>query len=608
VCPEPLFEVENVLVDGKTPESALVAPGALFSLAFSWTASNPAQAGDGERQLVVGYDGQPEVCVGLGIVPACPASVSDLFLGELKAPGNEGAHELFAAVVADNDCLEPAPVDPESSLYAALGAVVVGSNQPPALADVTVDENPTGNVQLQLSLLDDDSDLCTLAVDLRVSPDGEYEPASLKGSANPAPGLAAAPGGETHTLTWQSLPDLGKDVQTQVYLRLVAADSFASGEPFEVGPLMVSNGPFGLVDETEARLPVLDGDSRSAALGDYDEDGDPDLALAVGFSENLLLTNDGGGYLEAQELPGGKYETNGLAAAHIDDDQHLDLFVGNVNEPSFVLLGDGKGGFTDHTDELLGTFPYQVEKVLAGDLDGDGDDDFLVLCSGSQPERLLLNDKGELVDVTATHLPADTLMAASGSLGSVDSQGPPDLAFACFISSQTTRLWVNDGTGHFTDQSVKLVPVYESMGFDALFADLDSDGFDDLFEANLMNVQRVLINNQAGMFSQLPGALPDDLGPMGDGIAMAADASAGDLDLDGCTDVFLACSGNTPGYSREILLLGSCNGALDEFAPAPFPAEGGDSRHGVLADLDGDGDVEILVVNALSQTRLYINK
>ena len=376
----------------------------------------------------------------------------------------------------------------------------------------------------------------------------------------------------------------------------------------EVVESLPAKDPLVLIDETELRLPPLAGDSRYVDHGDFDQDGDEDLVLAVATDHNVLLSNDGSGHFAAAELPGGKRPTNCIVTVDLNGDGMEDLFVGNTNEPSQVLINEGGGSFVDESESLLGQFSYQVERVLPGDLDGDGDQDFVVLCSGSQQERLLLNaGEGLLTDETVGRMPVDSLRVSSGSLGSVDGNGPPDLVFTNFISSQLTTLWINDGQASFSDHTTDIQPAYESMGFDAVLVDLTGNGDLDLFEANLMNVQRVLLNNGAGKFTEKIGGVPANLGPAGDGIVMAADAEPGDINMDGHQDIFLACSGTTSGFNQNLLLLGGPGGPNQLFSPSPFAENGGDSRHSAAVDLDGDGYLEIVVVNAFSQSLLFWN-
>jgi len=422
-----------------------------------------------------------------------------------------------------------------------------------------------------------------------------------------------------------SLPDVPADTTAEAVAEAVSDADTGTSDVAEdpPGDLAVDNGaqdaapeitpppknPLVLVDETEDRLPEITGDSRYVEHADVDGDGDEDLFLAVASNAvSVQMLNDGTGHFpEATPLPGGPGEATGLAAADFDGDGAVDLFVARSNEPSLLLLNQ-QGTLVDATAASLGSFNVQAERALAADLDGDTDIDLVVITSGSQPKKLLLNDgKGKLT-VADGFLPPDTLMGASGSLGSVDGIGPPDLAFACFISSQTTRLWLNDGTAHFTDGSANIQPAYESIGFDAVLADLDGDKDLDLFEANLMNLQRVLLNNGKGKLTEFPIGLPKGLGYFGDGTLMATDAEVGDIDLDGDNDVLVGCSGNTPGLNQEVLLLNNGMASFSTWKDAPFPEDGGDTRHTAFVDVDGDLDLDVIVVNSLSQTRLYVNQ
>ncbi len=603
-CPLTLsFDAVNI--DGQGV-SATMAPGEEFSLSFTWHVSNPTGPARKDWQIVIHFgtsDGA--ICFMTGVAPACPDALSSPFLGTMKAPVEPGTHELHASLQVVNACLLDGLPLSSVAMDVVLGTIVVEetANEPPAVSEVSLAPALPGTLDVAFTLTDPEGDPASVALAWKKG-DGPFTPATL-GAGAIVEGLAS--GGDGHLVRWLAQVDLGKGETGDVTLRITPADAFGVGPPEAHGPFAFDAGPFVLVDETEGRLPALTGDSRQVDAGDVDGDLDVDLVLAVAYGTNLLLRNDGSGHFAAEDLPGGQYATGSVALLDLDGDQDLDLFVANSNEPSRVLLNDGEGAFTDATEELLGNFVYQVERALPGDVDGDLDMDLVLLCSGSQRERLLRNDgTGKLVDETEESLPADTLMAASGSLGTIDGEGPPDLVFNNFISSQTMRLWVNHD-GIFVDESERIKSPYEGMGFDALFVDLNGDGFDDLFEANMMNVQRVLLNDGNGEFAELPGAVPVSLGPGANGVIMAVDAEAGDVDLDGVQDIVVGCSGQSVGFNRNILLLGSGSGGLVD-VPGPFPEDGGDTRHVRLFDGDGDGDLDLFVVNSAAQSRLYVNQ
>ncbi len=135
---------------------------------------------------------------------------------------------------------------------------------------------------------------------------------------------------------------------------------------------------------------------REIVQADFNEDGLPDLYVAghgydtqpfPGEQNHLLLGKAGGGYVDATaSLPQVSDFTHSAATGDINGDGHLDLFVGNLSSQAspaepYVLLGDGKGGFTK-TDAGL---PVQaggllnrasgnvgVTASLLADLNGDG--------------------------------------------------------------------------------------------------------------------------------------------------------------------------------------------------------------------------------------------
>ena len=494
--------------------------------------------------------------------------------------------------------LEPEPdVQPDPD--------TAGQDEPPVLWEAGWENMGNGKHRVFFSLSHPQS--LPIAVDVEYSEEGaEFAPVAM--FVGVAPWMETSPGGKKHEGYWLGQVDVGKGVDTSVQLRLTPRTETMTGEPTVLGPTPVAVAPFALEDVTE-RMPELTGDTRSFSGADVDGDGDLDIGIAVADDQNYLMVNSGEATFETVPLIGGQRETSCLEIADFTGDGAPDIFVANVNQQSQMLVNDGTGEFTEIPGLLPEDLTFQIERVLPGDVDQDGDIDVVLLCSGSQPERLLLNDgTGKLTDVTGDAMPPDTLMAAAGSLGDVNGDDFPDLAFANFISSQTTQLWLNDGSGGFVDSSSKIQPAYESMGFDALFVDLDADGDLDLFEANLWNVQRIMLNDGAGTFTEFVSGVPGDLGYGQDGVVMASDASAGDINLDGQQDVFIACSGNTLGMNQNILLLGSGPAFVSPYSPSPFPEGGDDSRHALPVDLDGDGDLELVIANAYSQSKLYLNQ
>ncbi len=133
---------------------------------------------------------------------------------------------------------------------------------------------------------------------------------------------------------------------------------------------------------------VLDGPSDSVALGDFNEDGMPDVVVGQTESsgdEVFLLINQQGLAFETRRLQVGE----GPAVVVVEDlnnDLHLDVLVGTTVGEMWVMLGDGEGGFPTRLPGNAGELPiahYTIGGAL-GDLNGDELPEF-VHCSTLTP-------------------------------------------------------------------------------------------------------------------------------------------------------------------------------------------------------------------------------
>jgi len=116
---------------------------------------------------------------------------------------------------------------------------------------------------------------------------------------------------------------------------------------------------------------------RSIAVGDFNGDGKPDLAVVItnffSFDNfvSVLLNNGSGGFNLAGTYPAGSFP-RAVAVGDFNGDGKLDLAVTDTadNKHSVgVLLGNGSGGFGALTSFAVGALPYSIS---AGDFNGDG--------------------------------------------------------------------------------------------------------------------------------------------------------------------------------------------------------------------------------------------
>ena len=257
--------------------------------------------------------------------------------------------------------------------------------------------------------------------------------------------------------------------------------------------LLINNGS-GYFSNGVGRLPSdSDSDCKDADFGDVDGDLDLDI-IAANFNgqRNLLYINDGAGYFEISShsrFPTGGENTNQNDFGDVDGDFDLDVMIANNTSASNqLLINDGSGYFTDETDARLPVDLGQSNDIELGDVDNDGDLDVLVI-NGFFPgiDRIWINDgTGYFSDETDTRWQGSNGAGTEGDLGDVDNDGDPDIIITNHSSGGlSTRLYINDGLGFFSDETYQRYPSEDDEAKDADFGDVDNDGDLDLFIANL---------------------------------------------------------------------------------------------------------------------------
>ena len=303
--------------------------------------------------------------------------------------------------------------------------------------------------------------------------------------------------------------------------------------------------------------------------------------------------------------------TNQVAIGDIDKDNDLDLLLangqgfGSAGAPlqQRLFINNGSGVFTD--ESVLRGMPLLVARDgQFGDVDGDDDLDIIFVQDFAKPAALLLNDgTGKFTNVSSTHLPAINLGAPHATFIDIENDGDLDLVIANGTSSRfgtgPTQLWVNDGTGHFTDKTAINLPSSPvSQPMEAIAADVNADFDLDFLIGARSGVSKLFINNGQGVFALQ---------------AVPAGSSAYSFDfgdIDGDTDLDLIGINNKPGGAGESIWTNNGLGVYTDVSNTSLPGANNpsiDDNDSKFFDPDYDGDLDFVVGSLGPTDRYYQN-
>ncbi len=391
-----------------------------------------------------------------------------------------------------------------------------------------------------------------------------------------------------------ALLDYDNDGYLDIYL-VGGADipSLVKDSPRYWNRLFHNNHDGTFTDVTEKAGVAGSGYATGVAVGDYDNDGWPDIFVAS-VTGNQLFHNNGDGTftdvaakagVSGATFNGKKMWSVGAGWFDYNNDGLLDLFVVNycgweVNKDPYCLLKQGVRSYCDpkyypslhntlYRNNGDGTFTdVSVETGIAqhfgkgmsvsfADYDGDGYLDAFV-ANDTTPNFLFHNLKGktfEEVGVTAgVSYAADgeTLSGMGSDFRDVNNDGLPDIWHTA-VEREEFPLFINAGGGDFVDMTVAsgLGSTTDMSGWSNGMFDFDNDGWKDLFVARSNVLDNISLLKTARHYPE-PNSVFRNLGngKFADVSSLAGPdfqleaahrgAAFGDLDNDGRVDVVLS--------------------------------------------------------------------
>lgn len=358
------------------------------------------------------------------------------------------------------------------------------------------------------------------------------------------------------------------------------------------------------------------------ALNDFDGDGDADCILtSEGTGRIRIFENDGSGnFIDRtgnSAWPIG-YLYSGIAVADYDGDGDLDLYISGWDTPNALMRNVGDFTFFDVASEAGVDDLGQATSSVWGDYDGDGWLD-LYLCNRTATQdnyentttnKLFRNEgNGTFTEVSEQFGVDDPWKSFEAAFYDHDLDGDLDL----YLSNDKGNGFGTNGNRLFENREGVLVEISEesgsnvaidSMGLD--FADFDRDGDFDLYVTNVPpNGNRYMMNNDDGTYS---------LEAESHGILVGESGWAclfWDFDNNGWQDLYVAnnvAENNlffNDGSIPLVDVANECN--IHDAGYQPPGAHPGNAYCVATADIDLDGDLDLLVQTWNEPLALYIN-
>jgi VCBS repeat protein len=357
-----------------------------------------------------------------------------------------------------------------------------------------------------------------------------------------------------------------------VVARALGGTPAGAQDTFPVG-ILLNDGRGRLVDRPvrafEGPAPRIQW-SRQLVVADFNDDGRPDVFLPdtgpeapnygppPGYRDTLILSTPRGRLRDATAgIPQYAGYTHSAAAADVDGDGDIDLYVGNIGGNLHtgrccdveIWLNDGRGVFSIAAGRLapaFGTNNVYLSEAFA-DVDEDGDQD-LVLAGGhgcrlstftqDNRQQVLLNDGKGYFAILPGALPEKAFgLAGEGQAvhvadldhdGHVDllltytsgTQRAPDDCVSNRVYGRAVQVLIGNGDGTFRDETATRLPQPDlhqrssALPLSLDLEDLDGDGYADLFVQLQIPPNDELAhapafrNNGKGFFTPLPPGYP----------------------------------------------------------------------------------------------------
>ena len=350
--------------------------------------------------------------------------------------------------------------------------------------------------------------------------------------------------------------------------------------------------------------------ATTIVLCDYDSDGDDDLVISQ-WSDNdksskqSIFENNSGVFQDISGITNINHDGRDITAitADYDNDGFLDLlFINRLK--SRLYKNDGKGKFIDMTSTIGIDFISNGMKAGFFDYDLEGDLD-LYVASGSTNELYRNNADGTFTEVSnKSGTAGNSVKSKDIAFGDFDEDGDVDM----FVLNQNgaSRFYDNRRQGYFVDITTTVGLNFVGEPSAVISGDYNNDGYLDLFISDLAGEQHGIFQNKGdGTFIKDEASLSAIDGLTGFVINQADFA---DVDNDGYLDLLVAGNpARKDKYRSGLLLLHNDGQGKYTDTSNSLPSELEIIEQVKTADMDSDGDLDIIIMNDQGNVRVMRN-
>ena len=283
------------------------------------------------------------------------------------------------------------------------------------------------------------------------------------------------------------------------------------------------------------------------AIGDFDQDGKPDIFLTNGPGANKLFRQSASMKFEdvtaKAGVNGGESWGTGCAFADVDGDADLDIYVCNYLSPNQLYINKGAGVFEEQAKAFGVDFTDSSHTPAFCDYDGDGKLDLYILTNrwyrpeGFPSEQTILMEPGQRPRVKPEFEKFYDAVQTSATGFTTQVVGRPDI------------LCHNNGNGTFTDVTKKAGVDHRGHGLSATWFDWNGDARPDIWVGNdFDDADKLYVNNGDGTFTDAT------LSSVGHLSWFSMGADFGDVNGDALPDFFIADMSGTNHFKQKTLM------------------------------------------------------